>query len=244
MKSKMRMRKAALGCLVVCLVASVLGCHGFRPRYGLLFRGDMSAELWKLPEEGGGAALAEKENQGASMAEGDAAACSNVPSQETACTEAACPELPCRRPLCMGLPIGGGRAEEVSEPAPPPMIAARFFPVPTKPVFTPRGDLSNLNPYMQRTMPAPGADISGPEILSPEVMVPETSCPEVFQESGSEALPSPVPETPATLPYPSEMDYSISSSTRSHWVFVPQVSKLQDRDKAYELIASGSQLVK
>ena len=230
MDYKRKSYRIALGGLFLGLVAATLGCHGPGSRYGLLLGDDLSAELWKFPAKNGSETVCHENVQAPGM--------ESTCSEETgtpAYTEMPCPEVACpRRPL---LAWGARATEESVEP--PPMIAPRFFPVPTRPVFTPRGDLSNLNPCIQRTLPATNAELFEYD--------PETTLPELMPKGP--VVPGPAPESSTTaVPYHNEYRPDLQRTQQpissQHWAFsdAPTNPKT-DREKAFDLIATGSEIV-
>lgn len=100
----------------------------------------------------------------------------------------------------------------------------RFHPVPTRPVFTPRGDLSDLVP--RGPLPLPRAFATSPECVMPLQPGPGTDVPEL------------IPPPPALRPSAKSDDGSAArppASSVPAWVFSPPApAESSDPDETAE----------
>ena len=189
-----------LGLIGLGLLTSFSGCHMPNPRHGLVFRGDWTLELNRVPwmaDRG----LGEYQQPCAPCDVSGQGGCVKAkPSpglEETACVRQQCkPPMGCLAKPCIakscpalhsshsgGPPMGGG--------------SPRFFPVPTKPVFSPRVDAANSiievpvsDAQSDSFASAPSLKLQdpggegNPPAINPEVVPPPP---------GSKPLPNPIP---------------------------------------------------
>lgn len=181
-----------LGC---CLLIMCSGCWP-RPRHGLVVRGDFSLELNRIPWMTG------RGVEYAGDCCDDAACCDS-------CGCAACPAGACRGGVPAGGPAGAdGAAAQVAYHNDP-----RFFPVPTKPVFSPRTDIVSIptspgliqQPDCVRQLERPTpAEADDPLHIDP----PEAAAPEL------EVIPPPPGDKPLSR------DTSGNAKSKKDWAFV------------------------
>lgn len=212
-----RHKSLALLLLVTAVLISLsaTGCRHMNPRHGLIFRGDWSLEINRIPW------MASHND------------CYQMPSAP--CADPGCP--PCGPdgcavdPCCVANPCGGdscGRpgcghrgcraGADGGLGAPPsdepPCVDygnhPRFHPVPTKPVFSPRGDVMGT---MDGMNPVPCDPLGG--------RIPDSTLPE------PEIIPSPKPAPPSAAPAaPVEPDSAeprrlAKPEAQSAWIFTP-----------------------
>lgn len=185
-----------VGC---CLLVADSGCCWQRPRHGVIVRGDFALELNRIPWMTG---------RGEQYPHAD-------------CGEAECAEAcePCLSGGCKR-PCAGGE-----EAAAKPVAAAgccnqpRFFPVPTRPVFSARADFS--------CPPVPPGVIRQPEGLpGAGGAMPIEVCPPRSVPSGSgTAEPELVPTPPGEKPSPDKpagsAEPATSASALPKWLVTP-----------------------
>lgn len=143
------------------LLTSLSGCLAPNPRHGLIIRGDWSLELNRVPWTAKRGADGYQQHctacdcstnasdscQGEVCVE-DMTSCMDDPCDDSACDDLACTVQKCHPAMrCLAKPCIAKASPALHSPQPARTPSggghSRFFPVPTRPAFSPRGGDEN-----------------------------------------------------------------------------------------------------
>lgn len=198
-------KAVCLAAVAATVLASSSGCVRYRPRYGVILRGDWSLEMNRVPWLGNRTQAYEEATQGscepaASCEAVEPAPALNSNTVPTSCDGTASSPSESYQTCGLGARFLGGRL--LARPALPVQTTAparfpRFHPVPTQPVFS-RSELASTEPAGAAApadagghpAPLPPATFSGrkgPAAIPTPVGPPPPSS----GQKGPEAIPTP-----------------------------------------------------